>query len=240
MVNLTSEMAQLWASLGPPGPGRGRVVQFVAATHGEGTSTVAREFARFAAGRASRTVFLIDLDLEVSGQHEAVRADPGRFGVLSRAAAATPDGSMFFTVQPPAHSRSREQIPDANYFCARQAGHTNLWVTRFRTEMLRPGQAVQLQPASPFWAAMRRHADWVVIDSPAADRSSAALTIAPAVDDTVLVVAAEENGPRAPMRRQPSRTVTTSAPPSTARSIRRPSAAGVQPQGEGSSATSWV
>ena len=54
MVDLNTEMADLWASLGTPAPGRARAVQFVAARRGEGTSTVAREFARFAARRAGR------------------------------------------------------------------------------------------------------------------------------------------------------------------------------------------
>ncbi len=51
--------------------------------------------------------------------------------------------------------------------------------------------------------------------------------------------------PRPPIRRQarrraPSPTVTSSAPPAMARSTRRPSASGVQPNGEGASPTSWV
>jgi hypothetical protein len=48
MVDLTSEMADLWTALGAPTVGPTRVIQFVAATTGEGASTVAREFAFFA------------------------------------------------------------------------------------------------------------------------------------------------------------------------------------------------
>ncbi len=44
----------------------------------------------------------------------------------------------------------------------------------------------------------------------------------------------------APIRRQPSATLTTSQPAPSARSIRRPSAPGEQPQGEGVWPTSWV
>src|ERR1700679_2693131 len=100
MVDLTAEMAQLWTSLGARALGQqGRVVAFVSATTGEGTSTVAREFARFASGRARRPVWLIDLDLMNAPQYAAVAADPARYGVLGRATAASPDGSAFFTVQ---------------------------------------------------------------------------------------------------------------------------------------------
>ena len=41
------------------------------------------------------------------------------------------------------------------------------------------------------WTALRAHADTVVIDTPAADRSDMAITLAPFVDATIIVVAAE-------------------------------------------------
>ncbi len=198
MLNLTSEMAQLWASLGSPRPGLGRVVQFVAAGRGEGTSTIAREFARFAAARCRRPVWLVDLDLQGAGQHAAIAADPSRYGLLGRPAAASPDDTTFFTVQPPAQDRQGRRIADAAYFWVQQAGQSRLWVTRFRREMLRPGQAPHLLPGEAYWKALRRHADMAVIDAPSADRSTAAVTMAPGVDCTVLVVAAEEGDARGP------------------------------------------
>ncbi len=70
MVDLTTEMAGLWAALGPAPAHRGRVILFAAATSGEGVSTVAREFARMAAVRGRRPVWLIDGDLSQQGQME--------------------------------------------------------------------------------------------------------------------------------------------------------------------------
>ena len=58
MVDLTSEMAGLWAALGPAPSHRGRVIQVVAANSGEGASTVAREYARR----------LVNLRRELAGQ----------------------------------------------------------------------------------------------------------------------------------------------------------------------------
>ena len=198
MVNLTSEMAQLWASLGSPQPGTGRVVQFAAATRGEGTSTVAREFARFAAGRSERPVWLVDLDLHGGGQYAAIGAETSRYGAPGRAAAASPDGSTFFTVQPPARDKQGRMIADAAYLSAHRAGASHLWVTRFRREMLRGGQQPQLIASGDYWTALRRHAAVVVIDTPSADRSPAAGVVAPYADCTVLVVAAEGSDTRAP------------------------------------------
>lgn len=198
MVDLTLEMAQLWASLGAAPPGQSRVVQFVAARSGEGASTVAREFARFASRRAQRAVWLVDLDLLDAPQHRAVAEDPGRYGAMGRQSAASPDGSAFFTVQPPTRGPDGRPWPDARYLVAHAAGGSNLWVTRFRREILQPDQRVSILPTGDYWRAMRRHAELVVIDAPAADRSGAAVAVAPFADATVIVVAADDGDAAAP------------------------------------------
>jgi Mrp family chromosome partitioning ATPase len=80
MVDLTTEMAGLWAALGPAPAHRGRVILFAAAQTGEGVSTVAREFARMAAVRGRRPAWLVDGDLTQQAQMEQVAAQPDRFG----------------------------------------------------------------------------------------------------------------------------------------------------------------
>jgi Mrp family chromosome partitioning ATPase len=202
MVDLTSEMAQLWSSLGPPATGGARVIQFAGAIAGEGTSTVAREFARFAASRARRPVWLIDLDLASNSQHRAVASEPGRFGPLGRQTAASPDGSMFFTIQPPGKGPDGQAWPDARYLVAYPVAGGRLWVTRFRGEALAAGQRPRLLPTGDYWTALRRHAELVVIDSPPADgdQAEAGLAVAPFADATILVVSAERadaSGPAA-------------------------------------------
>lgn len=191
MVDLTSEMAALWAALGPAPGHRGRVIQIAAANSGEGVSTVAREYARLAAVRARRPVWLIDADLAQQGQLEAVAAEPDRFGSLGKPAVATPDGSIFFAVTPRITDRSGKPVHPARLITARPCLGGRLWVTRFAAEHLRSGQRAETVPDARYWDALRRHADTVVIDSPAADRNPTAITLAPFVDATVLVVAAE-------------------------------------------------
>ena len=198
MVDLSGEMGGLWATLGAPAPGRARVIQFVAAREREGTSTVAREFARFAARRAGKTVWLIDLDLQTSPQVNAIAADPGHYGALGKPVSASPDGSSFLTVRPGRADEHGRQIPDARYVSAYQVGEASWWVTRFRREGLKGRQTVHVLPSGDYWNALRKHADLVVIDAPAADRSQAALTVAPFIDQTVLVVAADQADVRAP------------------------------------------
>lgn len=190
MVDLTSEMAALWAALGPAPRHRGRVIQVAAATTGEGVSTVAREYARLAAVRARKPVWLIDADLSQQGQMEAIAAQPERFGRMGKAAVATPDGSIFFAITPRVKDREGKPVHPARLVTARPFLGGRLWATRFAGECLRSGQRAEVIGDARYWDALRRHADTVVIDAPAADRSDTAITLAPLVDATVLVVAA--------------------------------------------------
>lgn len=198
MVDLNAEMSELWASLGAPAAGRARIIQVVAARRGEGTSTVARELAWFAAKRAGRSVWLVDLDLHGATQHLAFSQDSERFGSLGEPAAASPDGSIFFTVQPQARMPDGQPWPDARYLSAHRVGAVRLWVTRFRREALRGRQTVHVMPTGDYWNALRKYADLVIVDCPSPERSQSAMTIAPFMDQTLMVVAADEPDVRAP------------------------------------------
>lgn len=190
MVDLTSEMAGLWAALGPSPAHRGRVIQFACATTGEGTSTVAREFARLAAVRARKPVWLIDADLAQQGQQDAIEAEPERFGRFGPSAAASPDGGVFYAVTPPVMGRDGKPVAPSRLMTARACLGGRLWVTRFRAESLRSGQRAEPLPDPQYWDAMRKHSDTIIIDAPAADRNDVSITLSPFVDATVLVVAA--------------------------------------------------
>ncbi|HEX8568981.1 MAG TPA: hfsB [Caulobacteraceae bacterium] len=197
-VDLSTEMEELWRSLGPANPGRGRVVQFIGAMGGEGVSTIAREFAFCAAQRAKKPVWLVDLDLFKAGQQAAVAKEARRYGELGAAAAASPDGSVFFAVEPAAANAEGLQRPQSRYLSARPAASGRMWVTRFHAEALVPGQSVTVSRWPAYWNALRKHAEYIVIDAPAADRSTAALTLAPLADVNIMVVAAEAGDAREP------------------------------------------
>ena len=200
MVDLSSEMAELWASLGASVSGRGRVVQITAARRGEGVSTVARELALFAARRAGRSVWLVDLDLIAAPQHAAIVDGAARYGALSEPAQASPDGSMFFTIQPQAQTAAGEVRPDAQYLAAHRVGAARWWVTRFQRERLAAGQGIHVLAAGNYWDSLRRVVDLVIVDGPSPERSRAGLTVSPFMDQTVLVVAADQPDVGAPAR----------------------------------------
>ncbi len=191
MVDLTTEMAGLWAALGPAPAHRGRVLQFVATTTGEGTSTVAREFGRLAAVRAQRPVWLVDGDLAQQGQLMQVGEEPDRFGRLSKPVQASPDGSSFYAINPPFKGRDGRPVPPSRLLTARACLGGRLYVTCFHAEVLRAGQRAEVVPDAAYWTSLRTHADTVIIDTPSADRSDMAILLAPYIDATIIVVGAE-------------------------------------------------
>jgi hypothetical protein len=197
MVDLSAEMPELWASVGSPTLGRARVFEFISARGGEGVSTVAREFAFHAAHMFGQRVWLVDLDLMAQSQAASLAQEPGRFGALGPPANATPDGSMFFSVRPPLRRPDGRPWADARFICARSVGGTSFWVTEFRREAMRGRQGVHVLPTGDYWTALRRHADVIVVDAPAAERSQAGLTVCPFMDEVILVVDAEQGDVRA-------------------------------------------
>lgn len=192
MVDLTKEMADLMSALGRPQQRSGRVLMFVSALTGEGVSTVAREYARCEAAFARKPVWLIDADLRSQTQMQAVSDDPARFGPPGPLSQASPDGSAFFKLVPPAHDDSGLPFGDDRYLVARSFLDKRLWVTRFLGQKLAPGQRVKLFDQTTYWTSIRQHAETVILDAPAMNRSTHALQLAGVVDGIILVVSEAE------------------------------------------------
>lgn len=195
-VDLSDALAGLVERLGDPATDGARAIQFVAARSGEGTSTVARAFARAAAGRGERGVWLVELDVMAGAQFEAF-AD-GAYGPLGEPGRASPDDSAFFQVVPTIIEGGAPAAEAASYMEAWPLAREKFWVTRFKAERLRPGQSVRLTGVGDYWRALRPFADLIVVDAPAAERSRAAAAVAPHMDATVLVVAADNDDPSGP------------------------------------------
>ncbi len=194
MSELSSEMAALAERLGPAPGAVARLVQFVAAEPGEGTSTLARAFALEAARTAVRPVWLIELDLMRGEQHRLISAAPDVYGLLGDPTRASPDHSMFFTVQP---STDDQPGADAGFLAAYGVGRSGLYVTRFRRERLAPGQTARILPSGAYWQALAARSEYIVVDAPAWSRSHAAGATAPFMDANLLVVSADVRRPQA-------------------------------------------
>lgn len=191
MVDLTREMADLMAALGRP-LARGRALMFVSAVSGEGTSTVAREYARCEAAFAKKPVWLIDADLGNQTQMQALFEDPARFGPPGKLSQASPDGSVFFRMVPPGRDAGGQPISDDRYLGARPFLDRRLWVTRLRENHFSPGQRARIVARPDYWQALRGHVQTLIVDVPAFDRSSTALQLAPFMDGIIMVVSEDQ------------------------------------------------
>ena len=198
MNALNSDLEQLWSSLGLSEYGPSQTLQFIAANSGEGTSLLAREFAVYAARRMDRPVWLVSLEPDSDVHIEAVQAQPWRFGPLGEMKQASPDRSMFFEIHPKARDHRGRILADADYLVAYGLCNQHLWLTQFRQDLLEPDQAFEVSASLDYWDALKAYSGLVIIDCPAQDRSIDGLTIAPFMDQSVIVLAADGASVRGP------------------------------------------
>lgn len=184
MVDLTAEMAGLWTGLGPAPVHGCRLVLITSGRRGEGVSTVSREFARLAAARAKKPVWLVDADMTSQDQLNHIEREPHRFGRAGEAVVGSPDGSSFFTILPSVRSADGRPLRPAQFLSAKPVLGRRLFVTRFNSELLIGGQKPAVLGQGDYWAALRQHAETIVVDAP----SDVALTLSAYADAVVLVV----------------------------------------------------
>ena len=141
----------------------GAVVQLVAATSREGTSSVARDLALIAARMPDMRVLLLDLDPPGNKQITAFREQYGIGAVEVDPVAAAP-GAMFV------HHLS--------------LGNLHVTETILTPNTPTPGWGKMFD-------ALRANFELVLIDSPAIDRSYDGVMLAPDVDTNLIVVEAE-------------------------------------------------
>ena len=185
-------MAKVAHRLGPSKGGGGRAVQFVASTPGDGVSSLARAFAMAVTAGSKRGVWLVELDVTSGHQSREMASQTDVYGPLGPAVRASPDGSSFFDIK---SDLKVSEGPGACALVAHSVGGRPLWVTRLPRSAIGDGQSVELCPKDDYWVALRRLADWIVVDAPALKRSKDALTVARFMDCNILVLDAQRADP---------------------------------------------
>lgn len=189
MRDLRRDLASLWRlAVRMPSAKGGRVILFISAHRGEGTSSVAASFGMIAASHATRTAWIVDLDIRRNYQYtsfaQGIVKDAGRPGHALDASLGT---EQVYAV-----AGHETDVSYGKLLNAHQLEGQRLLVTRFRSDRLAPGQKVQLRTAPGWWSALRAAADWVIIDAPCLERTRAGLAFVGQADGVVLVVKADE------------------------------------------------
>lgn len=188
MQDLRVDIVDLWRSTARLTSEKGgRSILFMSARAGEGTSSVAASFGALASTRSRRATWIVDLDLRRNVQYQLFkdRLFP-QFGAPGRPLDASLGVDSIYSVVPQTASPKPQKLLGVH-----EIEGANLLVTRFRNEHLRKGQRVQLKTQPTWWKELRKIADWIVVDAPSLDRSSAGLVVASQMDAIVIVVEAD-------------------------------------------------
>lgn len=189
MRDLREDLDPIWrlAHRVPAPEGDAKVIMFVSALRGEGTTSMAASFASIAARRSDKPAWLVDLDLKrnraFTGFERRFARDIGKPG---RAYDASLRQSPIYAISPRDAAEKQDKL-----LTAHEIEGLPLLVTRFRRERLQDGQVASLRQSPGWWAALRKISSWIIIDAPALERSAAALTMAAEADGIVLVVQAD-------------------------------------------------
>lgn len=189
MRDLRQDMTGLWhLARNLPAASGGRVILFIGAHSGAGTSSMAVSFAQLAASHSARMTWLVDLDIRHNPLYTAFSKGLIReAGRPLHALDASLGTEQIYSVPGRENDRAFARLLNAH-----QIEGQRLIVTRFRSDRLEAGQRLQLHTASGWWTALRQAAEWIVVDAPPASRSRAGLTFVSQADAVVLAVKADE------------------------------------------------
>lgn len=192
MIDLSKDLDSLCQRLlaARPEDGRGRVLLFTAPASGLGASLVAREFARTAAARLPRGVWLYDLDFAANTQYRAFA------GPDSLRRGGAPGKALNATLGQPPFWRISDQDA-ARAVTLHRVGSSRLFVSRFNPEAAAAASALTVRAAHEYWQAVRRTVDLAIIDAPAPARSRAGFPLYGEVDGVVFVTDGGKESARA-------------------------------------------
>tara|TARA_R110000787_G_scaffold49111_5_gene117944 strand:- start:59639 stop:61855 length:2217 start_codon:yes stop_codon:yes gene_type:complete len=188
-LNLFMEMNRLYFMLDPPiADDYCVIMQIVGAAPGEGSSTIAREFALVAAQQIAGDVLLLDLNTSGRGQFDVIAEElSDRFGDPGPAEDTTVSTRSLWRASSQALDQGR-QIVDMSLH---RLGASNLIVNRIDPESVAASGTVQLSTSDRFWHSLHGNFRLVIIDSPSLIRNYDGLTVSKRADASMLVISAE-------------------------------------------------
>ncbi len=168
-LSLEQEMTALYDTINSLLPGdKHRVIQFISAQSGAGTSSIIQELAKVIAAVMGRSVLLLDMDRRHSNLRTFFECLPS----------PDPDEVVEGTLSV---DRAIWQVEGASLFVS----------PLFQDSALTP-QELGSSATDQLWARLRQRFEYVLVDSPSISTSSDGLAIVRKVDGIVFVVEAEK------------------------------------------------
>jgi len=166
--DMEEEMVSLYQTVSSALPSMTcRVVMFIGSQSNEGTSTIAKEFAKVASLRMEKSVLLMDLDR------------------------SRPDLNVFMNVKPECDLEDviKEGSPLEKALC--QVKDSGLFVMPVFQQSIVSPRTLDSAKTSSFWESLRERFDLIVIDSPPATLFPDGPAVVRQADGVLLVVEAE-------------------------------------------------
>jgi Mrp family chromosome partitioning ATPase len=189
---ITNDVSRLFSllNLHVGGDARGTVIEFISSHRGEGTSTVAREFAQICAMHSDKPVLLLDLDLRRDKQFTHFAERHGRDKELRR-----PGGAVQFGVDLGHLVRLDKEViglgPAEHVITAHRVGDSSLYVSRVHPHVRQRKAVPHMTKVPALWDQLRRVTAVTVVDSPPFTDSFDGLSVSGLVDLVIIVIEAE-------------------------------------------------
>ena len=187
--DLYNDVSRLFSllDLTTTGGAPGTVLQFIGSHRREGTSTIAREFARVCAVHSDRAVLLLDLDLARDGQYEAFSRRGAKNQPMSKPVNLGIDLGKIVRLD----KEIPALPPTETLITVHRVGETSLHVSRVNPRVRGHGVTPHVTRAPECWEQVRRNTTLTIVDSPPLTDSFDGLAIASLVDRVVVVMEAE-------------------------------------------------
>lgn len=180
MNDLSANLDSVWLALMNIAKGDGASIMFISPNQGAGTSFASQNFAKLSQSRATKAVWLLDLDFFANKQLENFKRSGAKF---------TGPFDMSFGIRPFWRLLPNSQDVDLrSIIIGMRVDNSKLFISKFRSEKLKSGQNIQIGPAPKYWQNLKEHIELTIIDAPSTDISRAGLVIAQDIDAIVIVV----------------------------------------------------
>ena len=169
MLDVEHDMLQLYQSVhGHSSANAAKIFQFIGSTTREGTSTLAREFARTIALRLGKSVLLLDADPELPSHGRAfnINITRGMREVIKEGAS----------------------VVEALY----RVDETSLFVGAFSVNSAYGAEIFDSPKIDAIWEQLRKRFDVVIVDTPPGNSSPVGFAVCRTVDGVIIVVEAEK------------------------------------------------
>lgn len=177
--------------IGPPKGGR--TVMFVTPDDVDAVRQASLGFARLAAERYEKPVWLLDLDFRENGLfhylESMAKTETERPG---RAFSAALDAPPLYKPVGRRLVATIGNVNPAKLLSLHELPGQNLFISRFRSEAVADGQKLALNRSPGWWQAARSKASWIIVHALPLSQGGAALNFCRDVDGVVLVVKADE------------------------------------------------